>query len=346
MKSDLWSIGCVFYEMLVGRTPFTATSRIQLERKIVNEKIQVPKQIESQLSEACKDLLLSLLEKDPKKRISWKKFFSHEFLREESLRSGSHSNLQVGFEIKEKAISMPNMKQMMEDALKHAPKVNPFKTSSSSVLSSSQNIKFDSSELEKLKEEGERFVAVGEIASLFDKEGNYFDALVLYTFSIQFLSKIYKKLSFLISKIPSDKDPSLTQGCANCKNFPDLLLKTFLFLPFFFLLSKVSLKWKFHINDFQKKARTNAPLCVEFDRNPKSKTLFSAETLLYKFSFQVCLSGVNEELKGNFDTAKTLYKNCEIIFRLLHSLATKQEDLLFLNNKISSLQQRILYVSS
>lgn len=79
-KSDLWSIGVIFYEMLTGETPFKAKNIYELIRIIENEKIILPSKF--QLSSECKNLLFSLLTKDPNKRISWKDFFNHKLLVE------------------------------------------------------------------------------------------------------------------------------------------------------------------------------------------------------------------------------------------------------------------------
>ena len=68
-KSDLWSIGIIFFEMLTGRTPFQAKNIYELIRKIENDKVKIPSKFN--LSTSCSDLLLSLLQKNPEKIISW-----------------------------------------------------------------------------------------------------------------------------------------------------------------------------------------------------------------------------------------------------------------------------------
>ena len=79
-KSDLWSIGIIFYEMLIGKTPFNAKNIYELIRKIENDKIRIPSKFN--LSPGCKELLTSLLQKNPEKRIEWDDFFNHPLILE------------------------------------------------------------------------------------------------------------------------------------------------------------------------------------------------------------------------------------------------------------------------
>jgi serine/threonine protein kinase len=75
-KSDLWSIGLIFYEMLHGKHPFNdAINIIDLKKKIIR-----PIVIKSDLSENAKHLLIQLLKLDPDKRITYQEFFNHPFL--------------------------------------------------------------------------------------------------------------------------------------------------------------------------------------------------------------------------------------------------------------------------
>ena len=80
-KSDLWSVGIIFYEMLVGRTPFKAKNIFDLMRQIDKNNIKLPEDIH--ISYDCKDLLFKLLKKEPEDRISWEDFFNHPWLKSE-----------------------------------------------------------------------------------------------------------------------------------------------------------------------------------------------------------------------------------------------------------------------
>ena len=71
-KSDLWSIGVIFFEMLTGETPFKAKNIYELIRVIENDRVEIPTKFI--LTSECRRLLLSLLEKNPEKRISWEDF--------------------------------------------------------------------------------------------------------------------------------------------------------------------------------------------------------------------------------------------------------------------------------
>ena len=66
---DFYSIGNLMYELLVGSPPFYHPKFSQEETKyhILNTPVYIPDCIK--LSENVVDLLLSLLEKDPKRRI-------------------------------------------------------------------------------------------------------------------------------------------------------------------------------------------------------------------------------------------------------------------------------------
>ena len=81
---DLWSVGIIMYEMLTGYVPFKARTPLELIQTIENtDKVKFPSNIE--ISEDCKNLLNSLLQKNPDDRISWSNFFKHPWLGDKNL---------------------------------------------------------------------------------------------------------------------------------------------------------------------------------------------------------------------------------------------------------------------
>ncbi|RZF42642.1 hypothetical protein LSTR_LSTR001437 [Laodelphax striatellus] len=76
-NADLWSLGCIAYEMLVGATPFTTTSILHLVQLLRYETVKWPNFV----SAACLSFLQGLLEKDPAKRLSWPQLLDHPFIK-------------------------------------------------------------------------------------------------------------------------------------------------------------------------------------------------------------------------------------------------------------------------
>uniref|UniRef100_A0AAX7T2R6 non-specific serine/threonine protein kinase n=1 Tax=Astatotilapia calliptera TaxID=8154 RepID=A0AAX7T2R6_ASTCA len=82
-KADLWSIGTVIYQCLVGKPPFQANSPQDLRmfyEKNKNLQPIIPRETSPQLS----DLLLGLLQRNQKDRMDFDTFFSHPFLESSS----------------------------------------------------------------------------------------------------------------------------------------------------------------------------------------------------------------------------------------------------------------------
>ncbi|XP_026444404.1 serine/threonine-protein kinase ATG1c-like isoform X2 [Papaver somniferum] len=90
-KADLWSVGVILYQLVIGKTPFTGNNQIQLLQNIMKSKeLQFPTDIK-ELSSDCTDLCRKLLRRDPVERLTFEEFFGHLFLSthkcKESLRS-------------------------------------------------------------------------------------------------------------------------------------------------------------------------------------------------------------------------------------------------------------------
>lgn len=78
-KADIWSFGVIMYEMLHGKNPYYYAKHIQ-ELRIYMESREI---IYDDFSPVCINLLKSILEHDPIKRISWDSFFCHHWFSPE-----------------------------------------------------------------------------------------------------------------------------------------------------------------------------------------------------------------------------------------------------------------------
>jgi serine/threonine-protein kinase ULK/ATG1 len=87
-KSDLWSIGIVFYRLIVGKPPFFAFSIGELKKKAIKLSGQnLGFKKKTHLCGRVKTFLRSMLEPDPEKRMTWKQFFEHPIFDKEHLNS-------------------------------------------------------------------------------------------------------------------------------------------------------------------------------------------------------------------------------------------------------------------
>ncbi|XP_073927823.1 serine/threonine-protein kinase 36 isoform X2 [Castor canadensis] len=74
--ADLWSVGCILYELAVGTPPFYTTSIFQLVSLILKDPVRWP----STISPCFKNFLQGLLIKDPRQRLSWPDLLHHPFI--------------------------------------------------------------------------------------------------------------------------------------------------------------------------------------------------------------------------------------------------------------------------
>ncbi|ETV99388.1 ULK/ULK protein kinase [Aphanomyces invadans] len=81
-KADLWSVGTILYEMVVGRPPFNGANQVQLLHNIQRESVRFPKDLP--VGRDAINLMEGLLVRDPKRRISFDQFFNAPFLNRPS----------------------------------------------------------------------------------------------------------------------------------------------------------------------------------------------------------------------------------------------------------------------
>ncbi|PYI03728.1 serine/threonine protein kinase Pdd7 [Aspergillus sclerotiicarbonarius CBS 121057] len=76
-KVDLWSVGTVLYEMVVGKPPFRASNHVELLRKIEKGEDRIKFPEENPASDEIKALIKALLKRNPVERLSFADFFDN-----------------------------------------------------------------------------------------------------------------------------------------------------------------------------------------------------------------------------------------------------------------------------
>jgi serine/threonine protein kinase len=76
VKSDIWSLGVMLYEMVHGKAPWESTSEKELLEKINKQNYQISRN----LSEDLKDFIRKCLASDELKRLSLAEFQNHPFI--------------------------------------------------------------------------------------------------------------------------------------------------------------------------------------------------------------------------------------------------------------------------
>ncbi|KAI9542309.1 hypothetical protein NQZ68_020656 [Dissostichus eleginoides] len=79
--ADLWSLGCILYELHTGAPPFFTNSIFHLVQLIVRDPVKWP----DTMSDTCTSFLKGLLTKDPQKRLSWPDLLHHPFVADDVL---------------------------------------------------------------------------------------------------------------------------------------------------------------------------------------------------------------------------------------------------------------------
>lgn len=67
-RSDLYSLGILYYELITGTLPFDDESTVSIAIKHIQDEIVPPKELEPQIPQAVNDIILRLTEKKPEDR--------------------------------------------------------------------------------------------------------------------------------------------------------------------------------------------------------------------------------------------------------------------------------------
>lgn len=82
-KVDLWSLGILCYEFLVGKPPFEADSHSETYRRISRVDLRFP----SHMSDGSKDLISKLLRHDPRQRLPLDGVLAHPWISDNRIIS-------------------------------------------------------------------------------------------------------------------------------------------------------------------------------------------------------------------------------------------------------------------
>jgi len=119
-KCDLWSIGIILYQLFFNKFPYPGQTQIAIYERIKKLKLKVltdNKQLDN--------LILRLLKKDPRERLSWEEYFNHPFFNKSELEITTRNKNRYFSKIQE--ANEKDNNQIVESNIKRAKKSTPIK---------------------------------------------------------------------------------------------------------------------------------------------------------------------------------------------------------------------------
>ena len=136
-KADLWSVGTVLYEMMVGKPPFRAQNHVDLLRKIEKGDDRIRFAEEVVVSDGMKQIIRSLLKRSPVERSSFEAFFKNPVIQDEipGLVEGDKPRRAAKPDAEESKTEASQRKQSREEKIRKGNSTEPLSPSSPKAAS-------------------------------------------------------------------------------------------------------------------------------------------------------------------------------------------------------------------
>ena len=114
-KSDLWSIGCVIYEMCALEPPFNGKDLDELFENVCKGKL---KRINTRYSEDLWNMILMLLQNDVEKRVNCDEFLESELVKKKIKELKNNQDINYEAYLLEKNIKLKNENDVLLQTIK------------------------------------------------------------------------------------------------------------------------------------------------------------------------------------------------------------------------------------
>jgi len=112
-KVDIWSLGVLLYEITQGQPPFAGDSMPEKEANLKEGRVGPI----TGVSDACKDLILRILNIDPKQRPTIDDIFKHKFIEEQTKKTGGDITKLISRAREKSRVQNPEVAKLEKDLI-------------------------------------------------------------------------------------------------------------------------------------------------------------------------------------------------------------------------------------
>eukprot|EP00494_Astrolonche_serrata_P029592 UN29859 len=170
-KCDYWSLGAIIFQMLTKRAPFNANNHIKLLHTIKSTRVKIPANL--QISNVCRDIILQLLQLDPKKRIDAASFFVHPWILIDNNKTVNNSNNTYYSNTK-----LTHHKNKNSHIKNHHQLKNNYTGKTSSPLTVNTGNTLHSNNINLLTTDATKYTVVDDVVRDVTLRSEYFDVYV------------------------------------------------------------------------------------------------------------------------------------------------------------------------